>query len=137
MPKFKKTSAKHMLERANILQADFRDFQTDGDKNFNIRCPHCRAVGNFRLLNEATSYKKKFTTPDLQKATFSAGEYVCPNDDCIGIIYIADEISPGRSKIVCPPETTDFDPKGLPENIVALNKISYLCNRFRAEADRF
>jgi hypothetical protein len=94
----------------------------------NIRCPHCGKVGAFHGLggvNDAT-----WTLPRVAGSNprhFRCGARICPNPECHSIILVAFE-NATVSNLVYPFEIIDFDPSGIPGEIVKSFKEALLCH---------
>lgn len=107
------------LKNPNAFQPDEHQLNTGvRSAPVGIRCPHCRHVASFAVVNDdrIIGYTKAVEHPKLarqfQSETFTASIRRCPNPKCSGFVFV---IQLGSAVIdVQPPELLDFDPEGLP-----------------------
>lgn len=101
-----------------------------------IRCPHCSHVGAFQSSSTVLQYWKSLKgTTKLRAASVNACIRVCPNPQCMGIVFTL-ELS-GDKTTVLPPELIDFEPNGLPSNLLATLREAIACHAagsYRASA---
>jgi hypothetical protein len=98
----------------------------------NLRCPHCGKVGAFHGLNGVNDATWALVTQNpggspSQREGYRAGVRLCPNPDCHSIVVISFHIS-NVTNLVYPFEVVEFDPSGIPEEIVRSFKEALICH---------
>lgn len=85
-----------------------------------VRCPHCRELGSFNVVNQAISFKKrgKIATTSVDQHYF-ASIRICPNIKCFGLVFII-ESSEGKAVEIEPPQLLDFSLDNLPPKLQEL-----------------
>lgn len=107
----------------------------------NIRCPHCGRVGAFHGFPAAKDVRWIKVRADaagkrIPESGFHAGVRICPNLECQSLVLVAFNQKTADS-IVYPPELIDFDPAGIPAEVVVSFKEAISCHSvgsFRAAA---
>src|SRR5262249_12542810 len=98
----------------------------------NLRCPHCGKIGAFHGLGGLNDASWSIRTVNaaghpLDKVNFRAGVRLCPNTDCNSIVLISFNAHE-NSNLVYPFELVEFDPIGIPEEIIKSFKEALLCH---------
>jgi len=90
-----------------------------------LRCPICKHRGIFVPIEP------------LKDTAFSAnavaGARKCPNPSCRALVFVVYTIQPGPNRVTnvltsYPPERLDFDPSGIPSNILAAMEEALTCH---------
>jgi hypothetical protein len=98
----------------NAFRADGGIPGPTGRNPVSIRCPHCRELGTFNVLNQAIAFTKRGKVgPSQAVHQYFASIRICPNTKCFGLVFVIEGID-GRLTEIEPPQLLDFNLDNLP-----------------------
>ena len=110
----------------NVFRADGG---IQGPRNsVSIRCPHCRELGSFNIMNQAIAFTKQGRfggNPTAQQ--YFASIRICPNVKCWGLVFVI-ERSDGKAVEIEPPQLLDFSLDNLPAKLRETLKEAIACH---------
>jgi hypothetical protein len=92
-----------------------------------VRCPHCRELGSFNVVNQAIAFTKRGRLgPNPHGQQYFASIRVCPNIKCFGLVFV---IETGNGIVeVEPPQLLDFSLDNLPPRLQETLKEAIACH---------
>jgi len=126
-----------ILENRNRFQIETSGSEEKGSaqKTVSLRCPHCMHIGAFQTFANGLSFTKQALMPRKGLVSLEAFIRICPNPMCKGIVFT---ISSGDEGVIAlPNEKLDFNPDGIPTNLVRTLEEAVSCHSagaFRAAA---
>ena len=92
----------------NAFRADGGLQNPTGRNPVSIRCPHCRELGSFNVVNQAVSFTKRGKQgPNYVVHQWFASIRICPNIKCFGLVLVIGAHD-GRMIQIQPPQLLDF-----------------------------
>lgn len=128
------------LFNKNLLQTEEFHNADEYTLPVTIRCPHCLVTSSFHpCLPRSYTYRKAQPHPNAPNQNhhvqFKATLRICPSDKCRGLVLTV--ISGATVMRVIPNERLEFDPQGVPGQLVStlLEAVDcHSCGAFRASA---
>lgn len=112
----------------NAFRADGGLQNPTGRNPVSIRCPHCRELGSFNVVNQAVSFTKRGKQgPNYVVHQWFASIRICPNIKCFGLVLVI-EAHDGRIIEIEPPQLLDFSLDNLPPKLQETLKEAIACH---------
>jgi hypothetical protein len=111
----------------NVFRADGGVQGAAGRNPVSIRCPHCRELGSFNVVNQAIGFNKRGRQgPNQAVQQYSASIRICPNIKCFGMVFVIE--SGERIAEIEPPQLLDFSLDNLPPKLQETLKEAIACH---------
>ncbi len=112
----------------NVFRADAGVQNPVGRNPVSVRCPHCRELGSFNVLNHAIQFRKRGKQgPNPVVHDYFASIRVCPNIKCFGLVFVIESIDGSVAEIE-PPQLLDFSLDNLPPRLQETLKEAIACH---------
>jgi len=112
----------------NFFRADAGLQNPVGRNPVSVRCPHCRELGSFNVVNQAIGFKKRGKAgPNNMEHHYFASIRICPNIKCHGLVFVI-ESSDGSAVEIEPPQLLDFSLDNLPAKLQETLKEAIACH---------
>jgi Domain of unknown function (DUF4145) len=115
------------LNVPNVFCADGGFQNSTGLQPVSVRCPHCRELGSFNVMNQAICFNKRgMIGPNPVGQQYYASIRVCPNAKCRGLVFVIE--GPDGLVDVEPPQLLDFSLDNLPPRLQETLKEAIACH---------
>lgn len=117
-----------VLIEPNAFRADGGLHNPTARNPVSVRCPHCRELGSFNVVNQAIQFNKLVQVgPNRKMYQYFAGIRVCPNIKCRGLVFVI-ESADGNVIEIEPPQLLDFSLDNLPARLQETLKEAIACH---------
>ena len=116
-----------VLNEPNVFRADAGVQNPAGRNPVSVRCPHCRELGSFNVLNQAIHFRKVAKLgANAHPRDYFASIRICPNIKCHGLVFVIE--APDGVAEIEPPQLLDFNLDNLPPKLQETLKEAVACH---------